>query len=172
MSSSRFHSAFLPTTHTYARGQFSTPEQYSASLFSHTNKANYTLIHCPKHLSLPPSSYSITPRYGWCLLLSCDKCDIFWAVCTKCPNVRSRMTSRSQCNRHNAKYHPTANSTAPSDPSPNSNSDGIPCIFPYQSRLPISTLPLPSTVTLPPLPTNNPASSPPTNISQRIPLFS
>ena len=122
MSSPHFHQAFLPTPHTYAHGQFSTPEQYSASLFSHTNKANYTLIHCPKHLSLPPSSYSITPRYSWCLLLFCHKCDFYWAVCTKCPNVQSRMSTHSQCNRHNTKYHPSTNTTAPSNSSANTNS--------------------------------------------------
>jgi hypothetical protein len=82
----------IPLQSTYRPAQFPDLEHYSVALYRCTNKASHTLVHCPRHLSHPPASFSTTKNHAWCVLLHCQFCDSFWAICSLCTNVRSRMT--------------------------------------------------------------------------------
>lgn len=105
MSSSTHPVPFLQIQRTYKKSDFPNTEQYSTALFTCTNHAGHLLVRCPRHLSHLPSSFSTTKKHYWSILLYCDVCDSFWSVCSQCQNVRARMTNKSQCNRHHAKYH-------------------------------------------------------------------
>jgi hypothetical protein len=105
MASPTTNPPFLPKLKTYYRHQFPNEEQYSNALLGITKQAQFTILHCPRHLSQLPSSFSTTATHRWCILLQCETCDFCWSICSECPNVWSRMTKKGQCNRHNAKFH-------------------------------------------------------------------
>jgi hypothetical protein len=109
MASSTIPGPFIPIQRTYKKSHFPNIEQYSNALFTCTNLASHTLVRCPRHLTHLPSSFSTTKNHGWCILLSCDICDFFWCICSQCPNARSRMNNKSQCNRHHVKFHHSSN---------------------------------------------------------------
>jgi hypothetical protein len=148
MSNSSPNTSFIPRDRTYLPNQFPNSEHYSNALFTCTDQASFNLVHCSIHHSQLPTSFSTSKKFPWCIILSCDNCQSYWSVCSKCTNVRSRIVNRNQCNRHHAKYHL---STLTNNPilAPNP----------------------PPTIALPPPPTT-PVSSPPPNPHQCLPTFS
>ena len=164
---------FVPLQRTYKKSHFPNVEQYTSALFTCTNLASHTLVRCPRHLTHLPSSFSTTKSHGWCILLSCDSCDSFWAICAMCQNVRSRMTNKKQCSRHHVKYHHPTPGVRNSPNSPNSPiRPPPPQLMGTQSTctaptVPAPPLPLPP---LPPLPCT--VTSPPRNPTLALPFFS
>lgn len=107
MSASSRPPPFVPLARTHSSTDYSSIGIYSTCLFTASNEANHTLVHCPRHVSILPTSYSSCRTFPWCVVLFCESCNFYWSVCSQCSNVRTRMTNRKQCNRHNAKYHGT-----------------------------------------------------------------
>ena len=137
---------FIPLHQTFVPSLFSSNEHYANALFVCTNEASHTLVHCPRHLSQIPSSFSTSRKFSWCIMLHCDICETFWSVCSVCPAVRIRMVTKKQCNRHNSIYH-----------SSELNPHSLPTAITNTARTP-TRLP--------------PANFPSPNQPQRLPFFS
>jgi hypothetical protein len=105
MSASGSQGPILPLLSTYKQSQFPDLHHYSISLFRCTNQASHTLVHCPRHPTHLPHSFSTTRKYNWCVVLHCIICDFSWTVCSLCPTSRSRMTTKTQCTRHHTRHH-------------------------------------------------------------------
>lgn len=119
---------FVAIHQTYHCKRFTSTDHYSMALFACTNEANNSLVHCNRHPSILPASFSTSRNHPWCVLLFCDSCNLYWSVCSTCLNVRTRMLKKKQCNRHQAKYHSIKNTADELHPFPPTATDPIPHI--------------------------------------------
>ena len=163
---------FVPVIQTFHSTQYPSMDLYCNALFTRTNEANHSLVHCPKHQNIIPSSFSTSKIHPWCILLYCVPCKSFWSVCSICPNSRVRMTNKKQCNRHHSKYH-SSHVLPPTVPPTVYQLQTYPADRPYPSSSTPTQLPLPFlTDTVPMAVQLLQITSPSNNPTQRVPILS
>lgn len=160
-------SPFVPVIQTYPCSQYPSMDLYSNALFTRTNEANHSLVHCPKHQNKIPFSFSVSKNHPWCILLFCETCNSFWSVCSLCPNSRVRMINKKQCNRHHSKYH-SSHVVPPTAPPLQTHHNNIPL---PSATTPALTAPL-TAVTFPVAVQPIQITSPTNVSSQRVPILS